>query len=42
MVDIQFPTLRMGEEKKEEEDEKKKEVTTAGKYNGLSYYTGRP
>jgi len=37
MADIQSPTaeIRRGKKKKEEE-------TTGQKYNGLSYYMGRP
>jgi len=34
--------MRLGEENKEERRKKKREETTGQKYNGLSYYIGRP
>jgi len=41
MVDIQSPTAEIRRGKKEKKKERKKE-TTGQKYNGLSYFIGRP
>jgi len=42
MVDIQSATAEIRPGKKEGERRKKEEETTGQKYNGLSYYIGRP
>jgi len=41
MVDIQYPTAEIRRGKKKKKKKKKKE-TTGQKYNGQSYYIGRP
>ena len=42
MVDIQSTAAEIRREKKEEEEERRKTEITGQKYNGLSYYIGRP
>jgi len=41
MADIQSPTAEIRRGKKKKKERKKKE-TTVPKYNGMSYYIGRP